>query len=74
MSVDIAEIIVLVLGGYFAIGLLFAIAFVIFGAKRIDPAARTMPLQARLMILPGTLLLWPLMAWKWRTQTEPPLQ
>jgi hypothetical protein len=46
--------------------------FVIFGAARIDKGARGMAIQARLIILPGVALLWPLMAWKWLRGAEPP--
>ncbi len=73
MSVADAQMLVLMLGLYFGIGFIFACLFVIFGVGRIDPAARTMPIRARLLILPGAAFLWPFMAFKWATQTEPPL-
>jgi sulfite exporter TauE/SafE len=73
MSVELASIIAQAFGLYFAIGALFALLFVFFGAQKIDPAAKTMPVRARLLILPGTIGLWPLMALKWLRQTEPPL-
>ncbi|MEM9669272.1 MAG: hypothetical protein AAF950_10140 [Pseudomonadota bacterium] len=72
MSVAVGEFIVLCLGLYFGVGLLFATTFVTFGVSKIDPAARGMPLKARLIVLPGVMLLWPLMGYKWLTQTEPP--
>ena len=74
MSLELANMLVLGLGSYAAIGLLFGLAFGFFGAGKIDPAAKTMPIGARLIILPATMLLWPLMAVKWVTQKEPPLQ
>lgn len=74
MSIELANMIVMGLGVYFAVGFLFGLAFIFLGTGKIDPAAKTMPLQARLIILPGTMLLWPLMALKWVTQKEPPLQ
>jgi len=73
MSIATAGIIVSAFGLYFAIGFVFALAFVTFGAQKIDPAAQGMPLRARLLILPGVMALWPLMAFKWLRQTEPPL-
>ncbi|MEM6899883.1 MAG: hypothetical protein AAF583_08940 [Pseudomonadota bacterium] len=73
MSLAAGEMVVVCLGLYFGFGLLFAFAFVSFGVSRIDPAARGMPLKARLIILPGVMLLWPLMGYKWLTQTEPPV-
>lgn len=74
MSIELANMIVMGLGAYFAAGFLFGLAFVFLGTGKIDPAAKTMPLRARLIILPGTTLLWPLMAFKWIAQKEPPLQ
>jgi len=62
------------LGGYLAVGFVFAVAFVLMGAQRIDPTAAGMPIRARLTILPGSMLLWPLMAVKWMIQKEPPVQ
>ena len=73
MSVADAQMLVLMLGLYFGIGFIFACLFISLGVQRIDPAARTMPVRARLLILPGAMLLWPFMAFKWLTQTEPPL-
>lgn len=74
MSIELAEMLVMALGIYFGLGFLLAALFVFLGAGKVDPAAKTMPFQARLIILPGTMLLWPLMAIKWATQKEPPLQ
>ncbi|MEL7128946.1 MAG: hypothetical protein AAGK23_05315 [Pseudomonadota bacterium] len=73
MSLETASWIMTGLGLYLGIGLLFGLPFVSFGASKIDPAAKDMPLQARLIILPGTMLLWPLMAIKWASQKEPPI-
>lgn len=50
---------------YAAFGLAFAIAFVFYGVGRIDPAAKTSPLAFRLLILPGTVALWPLLLKRW---------
>ena len=58
---------------YLGAGLLFAIAFVIWGASRIDPAAHDMPWSARLLILPGSAALWPLMLAKWLARKPPPI-
>ncbi|MEL7232210.1 MAG: hypothetical protein AAGJ85_06840 [Pseudomonadota bacterium] len=59
---------------YLAIGALVGLAYLFGGAGRIDPAARGrgMPIRVRLMIMPGIIALWPLMAVKLFTQTEPP--
>ncbi|MEO9971247.1 MAG: hypothetical protein ABJG15_15730 [Hyphomonadaceae bacterium] len=73
MSIETAEVLVTGLGLYFLIGVVFAVLFVSLGVQKIDPAARGMPIRARLIILPGTMLLWPLMLVKWMTQKEPPV-
>lgn len=60
-----AEVVLLGITGYLAAGSLFALAFVTVGVTRIDPAARGTPAAFRLMILPGVVALWPLLAAKW---------
>ena len=61
----IAETILIVLLGYLLCGLAVGVPFVLRGADRVDEAARGTSLGFRLLILPGTVLLWPLMAGKW---------
>lgn len=73
MDLALAEAITLAMGIYFAIGAVFALLFVLFGAARIDPAAKGMPVQARLIIFPGVMGLWPLMLVKLFTQKAPPV-
>ena len=69
----VAQILACVLA-YLAIGAVVALIYVFGGAGRIDPAAkgRGMPLRVRFMIFPGVMALWPMMALKLFTQTEPP--
>ena len=50
---------------YLAAGLVPALAFVVVGAGQIDPAAAGGSVAFRLAVLPGALLLWPLVTWKW---------
>lgn len=58
---------------YAALGVAFAIAFVIFGVGKIDPAAKGTSLLFRLLILPGTVALWPLLVKRWLGgQAHPP--
>lgn len=73
MSLELASQIVAAMGAYALAGAIFALWFATFGASRIDPAARGMPLQARLLILPASALLWPLMLYKSFTQKTPPV-
>jgi hypothetical protein len=60
-----AEIFVNLLGAYAAVGLLFAIGFVARGIKRIDPVANGSTIGFRLMVLPGSAALWPLLLRSW---------
>lgn len=60
-----ATFFVMAFGVYATIGLLVAFAFVLFGAKRIDPGANGAPLGFFLLIIPGVAALWPLMLGRW---------
>jgi hypothetical protein len=61
-----ANILTVVLGLYFAVGLLFAVPFVLRGVSRIDPVAGGSSWGFRLIILPGVVALWPLLLNRWR--------
>ncbi len=50
--------------GYAALGALTAAAFVLFGIGRAMPAARG-AYAFRPLLLPGLVLLWPLVVWRW---------
>ena len=68
----IPEIVVLLIAGYGVVGVLFALAFVSIGIGRIDPAAQTGGWGFRLLALPGSVALWPLLAMRWMRQQGPP--
>jgi len=69
----IAEILLLVAGLYLLCGFVFAIPFVLFGVGRIDSHAAHGSWGFRLLIIPGTIFLWPLLARRWATGAhEPP--
>jgi len=58
---------------YFACGLLFAVPFVFFWAKQIDPHAAPGSWGFRLLVLPGVAAFWPLLLRRWlRGLHEPP--
>jgi hypothetical protein len=50
---------------YLLCGLVFAIPFVLVGVGKIDPHARDGSWGFRLLIFPGTIMLWPLLARRW---------
>jgi len=68
-----AETILAAFGVYAALGALFSLWFVTLGAARIDAAAKAMPAQARVMIFPGCVALWPLLAWRSLARKGPPV-
>jgi len=72
VSLAAAETLVAIMGGYLAIGALVGLVTVTFGAARFDPSARGMPVQARLVILPGAMLLWPVLLARLLGPAEPP--
>lgn len=59
-----ASPIVMALEGWLLIGLCVAIPFLAFGVDRIDPNARG-TYTFRVLVLPGILLLWPIVLWRW---------
>lgn len=61
----LASWLVTLLGVYSALGVVFAVAFVTRGVGRVDPAARQGTWGFRLLIVPGTVALWPLLARRW---------
>lgn len=65
MSLLAANIVVLVAAAYFAVGLIFAVAFAWRGAMAIDAAAAAGGPGFRLLLIPGAALLWPWMVRKW---------
>jgi len=60
------------LAAYALIGLPIGIAFVARGVTRIDAVAVGSSLRFRLLILPGSIALWPIMLRKWRRATPAP--
>ena len=67
-----ARILVTVIGLYSLLGLLFAVPFLWKGVGRIDSAASHSSLGFRLLILPGTVAFWPLLARRWLRHQPPP--
>jgi hypothetical protein len=49
---------------YGVAGLAVAVAFLLFGLDRVAPAARG-AYAFRPLLVPGLVLLWPLVLWRW---------
>lgn len=65
MSPDIAFIVSAALLLYLAVGALFSVLFVAIAIDRIDPAAQGASFGVRALLLPGAVLLWPLLLLRW---------
>ena len=61
----------LIVGAYILIGILFSIPFAFVGAKKIDPAASEGSLSFRLLIIPGSVVFWPLLLRRWIKREHP---
>ena len=61
----VAEWIVRLVGLYAAAGVVVGVPFVVWGAPRVDHAAKGAPAMFRVLILPGVAALWPLMLRRW---------
>ncbi|MBL8991476.1 MAG: hypothetical protein JNJ48_07855 [Phycisphaerae bacterium] len=57
-----AQIVLAVCGGYLALGAVWATVFVVALVGRVDSAAAGAPWTFRLVIWPGCVALWPVVA------------
>jgi hypothetical protein len=58
---------------YALLGVVFALAFVTVGVKRIDSQANGSGTAFRLLIFPGSVIFWPLLLQRWIAgKSEPP--
>jgi hypothetical protein len=65
----------ILLGAYLTCGLTFAVAFALVGVKRIDPRAAHGSWGFRVLMVPGTMALWPLLLRRWASGVrEPPAE
>ena len=65
MAVTILNVILAIVAIYLACGFLFAIPFVIAGADKIDEGTHGATWGFRLIILPASIVFWPLLLKKW---------
>ena len=69
----IAESFLIAGGVYLLCGIVFSILFVLVGVAKLDPHAVHGSWGFRVLIIPGTILLWPLLAQRWlKGVHEPP--
>lgn len=65
MALQIARIVVAAFETYALLGAGFALIFLPRAVARLDPGVAGAPTTLRLLIMPGVIALWPLLAWKW---------
>lgn len=63
--ISIATLFVNLLGLYFILGFLFAIAFQISGARKVDAGVEGTSFWFKLLIFPGCIAFWPALLIKW---------
>ena len=65
MAITVLNIILIIIATYLACGFVFAIPFVIRGADKIDEGAHGATWGFRVIILPASIVFWPLLLKKW---------
>jgi len=58
-------IMLIIVAVYLFAGLIFAIPFIIRGVTKIDEGAQGSKWGFRIIIIPGTMVFWPLLLKKW---------
>ena len=75
MAPSLAVLVVGLAGLYVTAGAVFAIPFIIRGVERIDPLAAGSPWSFRLLLVPGTVVFWPLLLLRWAAgSVAPPIE
>jgi hypothetical protein len=74
-DMDILETGLSLLGLYFVVGLLFGLLFAFLGgAKRIDPGAVEGSWGFRVLLIPGCMIFWPYLLFRWLKGSAPPVE
>lgn len=63
---SVLDAILLGISLYVAVGVVTALAFVSFGISQVLPHPMPATLGARILILPGSIALWPYIVLRWR--------
>ena len=72
MMEELVGVLLGLLGVYLLVGLLFAVPFVLRGAKAIDPSAAEGTWGFKLLVVPGVMVFWPVLLRRWmRTEGAP---
>ena len=66
----LVDIILIIVAVYLFAGLVFAIPFIIRGVTKIDEGAQGSKWGFRVIIIPGTMVFWPLLLKKWMSANK----
>ncbi|MDP4132329.1 MAG: hypothetical protein Q8939_19395 [Bacteroidota bacterium] len=60
-----------IISAYLIGGFVFAAIFVVKGVDKLDESARGSSIGFRIIIIPGTVIFWPLLLKKWLESQKP---
>lgn len=60
------EIILVIVGTYLVLGVLFVVPFLLRGLIKVDEGAHGGTTGFKIIIIPGVIVFWPLLLSKWR--------
>jgi hypothetical protein len=66
---QVSLVLLYILAAYVAVGIAVALGFVVVGVARVQPMSVTV--GARILLLPGAFVLWPLVAARWLRSRGP---
>jgi len=66
------EIILIIVAVYLLVGVLFVIPFLIKGLNKIDEGAHGSTVGFKIIIIPGVIVLWPVLLSKWMRRPPSP--
>jgi len=64
MIEQVIDVFLYMLGGYVFLGILFSLYFVFKGAEKLDAGVKNTPWHFRLIIFPGSVMLWIVLFYK----------
>ena len=70
----VAEWILMLAAVYLLLGLVFAAPFLARGVQKMDSHAEAAGLAVRLILLPGTMVLWPVLLKRWLRGDPTPVE
>lgn len=61
----VVEIILIIVGIYLLLGVLFVIPFLVKGITKVDEGAHGGTIGFKIIIIPGVIVFWPVLLGKW---------